>query len=98
MNIRNIERDCQTPRESVKIAQVNLTLASHFQLPFETSCELAHSHGHKDKQDEIDNFLGVLDAETVKRLVKEEGGCKHTTDCCDDRGNDPPARGSDHHW
>ena len=97
MNVRDIERHSQAAREGIKVAQIDFTLARHFQLPFEASGELAHGYGYEDEQDEVDDLLRVLDAKAVNRLVEKERGGEHAANCRNDRRDDSPAGGCDHH-
>ena len=97
MDVGHVERHRQPAREGVEVAQVDLALARHLQLPLEPGGELAHHHRDEDEQDEIDDFLRVRDAEAVERRIEEEGGGEHAADRGNHRGHDAPARGRDHH-
>ena len=72
VNVGNVEGDSQTPRKGIKIAQVDLALPRHLQLTLEASGKLAHGDGHKDKEDQVDDFLRILDAEAVERRIEEK--------------------------
>jgi hypothetical protein len=97
MNIGHVERHRQPARKGVKVAQVDFAVARHFQLPLEPVGELAHHDGDKDEQDEVDDFLRILDAEAVKRRIEEEGRGQQAADGGKDRRHDAPAGGGDHH-
>ena len=93
VNIGDVERHGQAPRERIKIAQVDLALASHFKLPLETSRELAHRDRHENKQRQIEDFLRVSDPKTVERRIEEERRREHAADSGDDcRHNSPAGR------
>ena len=98
MDVGNVERHRQPAREGVEIAQVDLALARHLQLPLEAGGELAHHHRDEDEQDEIDDFLRIGDAEAVERRIEEEGGSDHATDRSHDGGDHAPPGRRDDHW
>src|SRR5262249_53914122 len=85
MNIRDVECNSQAPRESIEVAQVDLALAGHFKLALEARRELTYGHGDENEQNQVDDFLGILDAETVGRFVEKERRGDHTAYRCNDR-------------
>src|SRR6185437_3097075 len=92
MDIRHVKCDGQPTRKGVEVAQVNLALARHLELPLEAAGELAHHHRHENEQCEIDDLLGVGDAEAEKGRIKEEGRGKYPAYRRGDSRHDSPTR------
>ena len=97
VNVGDVEGDRQTARKCVEVAQVDLALPRHLQLTLEAGGELAHGDGNEDEEDQVDDFLRILDAEAVERRIEEEGRGEHAANRGNNRRYDaPPGRG-DHH-
>src|SRR5882672_3637751 len=70
--VRHGEAGGQEPREFVKVLNLVFSPAQRFSLASQARCKIATDKRHNDKQQEIDGFLRIIDAEAVERSNEEE--------------------------
>src|SRR5262249_21725549 len=97
VNVGDVEGDRQASRKSVEIPEVYFALPRHLQLALEPRSELAYGDGDEDEEDEVDDFLRILDAEAVEGRIGKKRRGKHAAN----RGNNgrhdsPPGCRDDH--
>ena len=96
VDIRHVESDRQPARKCIEVAQIYFPLTRHFQLPLEAIGKLTYGDRNENEQDQVDDFLRVLDAEAVCRRIKEIGRGEDPANGRDKRRHDAPTRRRDH--
>src|ERR1700722_5956795 len=92
---RDGETGGKTPRKIIEVMDVPLALAQRLGFLAQARGEIAADERHPEEQQQVDDFLRILNLETEDRRKEKEIRFRHADDGSQRRRPDSPSGGSD---